>query len=296
MKIYDCFMYYDEDELLDLRLNILDEYVDKFIITESKFTHSGKIKNKNFKIENFKKFQKKIEYFYIENEPENLKKIQDGDGENELNNKKIYNGLLRDNYQRECLGQGIKKLNNEDIIVLSDLDEIPNLEGINFKNIKKNIFLFEQKMFYYKLNLLYPKLLWYGTKACRKEFFLSPQWLRNIKAKKYPLWRIDTLFSKKKYSNIEIIRNGGWHFTNMKNPKDLHKKMKNFAHHPEYEDTKYSEKDMEKFIKNKLVFYDHFSDKNKNRFENKNKLEKVGEDLLPKYLGKNLTKYKSWID
>ena len=69
MKIYDCFMYYDEDELLDLRLNILDEYVDKFIITESKFTHSGKVKNKNFRIENFNKFQKKIEYFYIENEP-----------------------------------------------------------------------------------------------------------------------------------------------------------------------------------------------------------------------------------
>ena len=137
MKIYDCFMYYDEDELLDLRLNILDEYVDKFIITESKFTHSGKIKNKNFRIENFKKFQKKIEYFYIENEPENLKKSQDGDGEDELNNKRIYNGLLRDNYQRECLEQGIKKLNNEDIIVLSDLDEIPNLEGINFKNINR---------------------------------------------------------------------------------------------------------------------------------------------------------------
>ena len=168
MKIYDCFMYYDEDELLDLRLNILDKYVDKFIITESKFAHSGKVKNKNFKIENFKKFQNKIEYFYIEDVPKNLKKTQDDDGEDETNNKKIFNGLLRDNYQRECLQQGIKKLNNEDVIILSDLDEIPNLEGVNFKNIKKNILLFEQRMFYYKLNLLYPKLLWYGTKACRK--------------------------------------------------------------------------------------------------------------------------------
>ena len=75
MKIYDCFMYYDEDELLDLRFNILDQYVDKFVITESKFTHSGKIKNKNFHSEKFKKFYKKIEYFYIEDEPKGSKKI-----------------------------------------------------------------------------------------------------------------------------------------------------------------------------------------------------------------------------
>ncbi len=296
MKIYDCLMYYDEDDLLDLRFNILDKYVDKFVITESKFTHSGKIKKRNFNPEKFKDFNKKIEYFFIEQEPENLKKINNNDSENEKNNKKIYNGLLRDNYQRECLSQGIKKLNDEDIILISDLDEIPNLEKANFEKIDKKIFLFQQKMFYYKLNLLYPKLLWNGTKACKKKYFISPQWLRNIKGKKYPLWRIDTVFSKKKYRNLEIIKNGGWHFTNIRNSIDLHNKMINFAHHPDYEETKYSEKDMEKFIKNKLVFYDHFSDKDKNRFEKKNKLENANKDILPEYLVKNLEKYKRWID
>ena len=110
------------------------------------------------------------------------------------------------------------------------------------------------------------------------------------------MWRIDTFFSKKKYTNLEIIKDGGWHFTNIKNSKDLHKKMTNFAHHPEYEETKYSEKDMEKFIKNKLVFYDHFSDKDKNRFEKKNKLENANSEILPEYLVKNLEKYKKWID
>ena len=72
MKIYDCFMYYDEDQLLDLRLNILNEYVDKFVITESKFTHSGKVKERNFNIRNFTKFKDKIKYFYIEKEPDNI--------------------------------------------------------------------------------------------------------------------------------------------------------------------------------------------------------------------------------
>ena len=61
MKIYDCFMYYDEDELLDLRINILDKYVDKFIITESKFTHSGNIKNRIFDIKNFQKYKNWID-------------------------------------------------------------------------------------------------------------------------------------------------------------------------------------------------------------------------------------------
>ena len=296
MKIYDCFMYYDEDELLDLRLNILDKYVDKFIITESKFTHSGNIKNRNFDIKNFQKFENKIDYFYIEDEPKNIKEIFPSDNIQKKNEKKIFNGLARDNYQRDCLIKGIDKANNEDLIILSDLDEIPNLETIDFENIKSNILLFEQKMFYYKLNLLYSKLLWRGTKACKKKYFLYPQWLRNIKGKKYPFWRIDVFFSKKKYANIKIVKNGGWHFTNIRNAENLHNKMTNFAHHQEYEESNFSKEDMEKFIKEKLIFYDHFVDKSQNKFETKIKLEIADKKILPKYLIENLEKYKNWID
>ena len=140
MKINDCFMYYDEDQLLDLRLNILNNYVDKFIIVESKFTHSGKIKNRNFQIDKFKKFKDKIEYIYIEEEPKNLKIIDEKDSEKEKNNKNIYNGLLRDNFQRNCLNNCIQKLDNDDVIILSDLDEIPNLEKINFEKVGGNIY------------------------------------------------------------------------------------------------------------------------------------------------------------
>jgi beta-1,4-mannosyl-glycoprotein beta-1,4-N-acetylglucosaminyltransferase len=81
-------MFFDEEMLLDLRLNILNEYVDKFVITESKFTHSGNIKNRNFDIKNFQKFENKIDYFYIEDEPKNIKKILSSDDIQKKNEKK----------------------------------------------------------------------------------------------------------------------------------------------------------------------------------------------------------------
>ena len=56
MNIYDCFMYFDEDLILDLRLNILNEHVKKFVITESTYLHSGRQKKLNFDYKNFPKF------------------------------------------------------------------------------------------------------------------------------------------------------------------------------------------------------------------------------------------------
>ena len=296
MKIYDCFMYYDEDQLLDLRLNILNEYVDKFVITESKFTHSGKVKERNFDIKNFTKFKDKIKYFYIEKEPDNIFKISTQDSEDKKNEKKILNAMTRDNFQRNCLSRGLRETQDEDLIILSDIDEIPKLEKLDLKNINDNILLFEQKMFYYKFNLLYPKLLWFGSKACKKKKFLYPQWLRNIKGKKYPFWRLDTIFSKKKFRNIILVKDGGWHFTNIRKPNQLHNKMINFAHHLEYEKNNFSENDMKDFINKKIVFYDHFSDKNDDRFKSKTKLEIINNEILPEYLIKNFEKYRDWFE
>ena len=67
MKIFDCFMYFDEDLLLDLRLNILDSFVDKFIIVESNLTHTGNLKKLKFNINKFEKFKHKINYYPLEN-------------------------------------------------------------------------------------------------------------------------------------------------------------------------------------------------------------------------------------
>ena len=78
MNIYDCFMYFDEDLLLDLRLNVLNKYVKKFIITESTFLHSGKSKKLNFDIKNFQKFKDKIQYIVVDKIPEGIEKVENG--------------------------------------------------------------------------------------------------------------------------------------------------------------------------------------------------------------------------
>ena len=109
--------------------------------------------------------------------------------------------MARDYFQRNNLDKGLAEVLEDDLVLISDLDEIPDLKKLNFEKINNNIILFEQKMFYYKLNLLYDDFIWLGTKAIKKKFFKSPQWLRNIKGKKYPFWRLDTYFSEK---NIQI--------------------------------------------------------------------------------------------
>ena len=127
------------------------------------------------------------------------------------------NALLRENSQRNFISEGLRSANDEDFILISDVDEIPNLESIDFNKYKEKIIQFRQEMFYYKFNLKLPDLNWIGTKACIKKNLITPQWLRNIKDKKYPFFRIDTFFSKTKYTNVQFIDNGGWHFSNIKN-------------------------------------------------------------------------------
>ena len=117
MNIYDCFMYFDEDLLLDLRLNVLNKYVKKFIITESTFLHSGKRKKLNFDIKNFQKFKDKIEYIVVDKIPEGIEKVQ-SDDKLEIKNKKILdNSLKRENNQRNKLNSGLKDVHDEDLIL-----------------------------------------------------------------------------------------------------------------------------------------------------------------------------------
>ena len=216
MKIYDCFMFSDENMILLIRLNELNKYIDKFVITEAAYTHDGSPKKLNFDIKNFKDFKNKIEYIAVKDQPKNLAREDSSDNKSILSEKKIINSLLRENYQRNQIIQGIKTADKEDLIIVSDLDEIPNLENIKFQDINNEILIFKQKMFYYKFNLHYPNFTWFGPKATKKKNLLSPQWLRNIKNKRYSFWRLDTLWSKNKYMNIKFVESGGWHFTCIK--------------------------------------------------------------------------------
>ena len=296
MNIYDCFMYYDEDLLLDIRLNSLEKFVKKFVITEATYAHNGENKKLNFDINKFKRFKDKIIYIVVDKQPKNILELKKGDTKEKTGEKLILNGMARDYFQRENLAKGLVDAKDEDLILISDLDEIPNLESLNFKNIKNNIIIFEQKIFYYKLNLLYDNFLWQGTRAIKNKNFLSPQWLRNIKSKKYPRWRIDTIFSKKKYSDLMFVKNGGWHFTCLKTPDQLEKKLLNYAHHYEFQESGLKIADIKKFISEKRVIYDYKVDQKEFKWSGRSTLKKLETKFLPSYISKNVHKYSDWLD
>ena len=290
-------MYFDEDLLLDLRLNILNKYVSKFVITEATYTHNGNKKKLKFDINNFKKFKDKIKYIVVEDQPQSILEINRDDSFDTKSEKLILNGYARDNYQRNKLADGIKEAADDDIIIISDLDEIPNLKKINFNQIKNKIIQFKQKMFYYKLNLYYPEFYWFGSRACKKKNLISPQWLRNVKSKKYSKFRMDIIFNKKKYSDIFFVLDGGWHFTCIRTPEDLKYKLLNFAHHYDFEQSGLNSEDLKKIIYEKKIMYDHkLGKESSNKWGGKNKLEKISTSRLPEYISLNIDKYKEWLD
>tara|TARA_B100001248_G_scaffold253200_1_gene230153 strand:+ start:157 stop:1026 length:870 start_codon:yes stop_codon:yes gene_type:complete len=289
-------MYFDEDLLLDIRLNALDKYVKKFVITEATYTHNGSKKKLNFDIQKFSKFRNKIEYIIVDKQPDNIRELTEKDSFKTKEEKLILNGMARDYFQRENLKKGLENLNGEDLVIISDLDEIPNLKNLNSNKINNNIVIFQQKMFYYKFNLLYDKFIWAGSKAVKYKNFISPQWLRNVKSKKYSLWRIDTFFSKKKYSNLYYVNDGGWHFTCIRSPEDLEKKLLNFAHHYEFEQSGLKLNDIRKLIKEKRVMYDHNIDQRGYKWSGKAILKNIDIKLLPSYITENVEKFKEWLD
>ena len=293
MKIYDCTTYYSEDMMLDLRFNILNEYVHKFVVIESIFSHSGNKKKLNFDINNYPKFKDKIIYKVIDHEPTNLHKITE---EKTFYLKRI-NSLKRIELSYNFMKNAINDADDNDLIILSDNDEIPNLNSESFKKSKKNLVIFKQLFFYYKFNLLYELMPWYGSRACKKKNLKSFSWLKNIKNKKYPFWRIDAYFSELKNTNIDIIDNGGWHFTNVKSPEEIYEKMKNFGHHDEFDISGITLEDIKKKVKEKKVFYNHFADKqNLDKWKYEHELKTIGFEILPNYLRENKDKYKNWLD
>ena len=289
-------MFFDEEMLLDLRLNIMDKYVDKFVITEATYMHSGKSKKLFFDINKFSKFKDKIIYIVVNKQPTDLLEINENDSDDEKLSKKTDNAKKREVLQINKTQNGFINADPDDIIIISDLDEIPNLKEIDFKKIKQKLIFFKQKMFYYKLNLFYKSLNWYGTKACRKKNLITPEYLRSSKNKKYPLWRFDVLFSKFKYNSIHFVKNGGWHFSNIRKPEDLEKKMQNFLHHIDYEQSGLKLNDLKKFMKEKKVMYDHSMDKKGNKWGEGKKLQTTRIEEMPEYILKNIEKYKYWLD
>ena len=295
MKIFDCTNYFNEDVIYGLRLEILDKYVDKFIVAESLYSHSGQRKKLNFDINKYPKFKSKIHYIVVENEPQDLIRL-DGLPYDQAQGMKRMNSLKRIRQQYDVLREGIKDAQNDDLIILSDCDEIPNLENLNKVN-SKQIIIFKQLLFYYKFDLHHNAMTWYGSKGCLKKDLLTFNWLRNIKNKTYNFWRIDTFFSKNKYMNVKIIENGGWHFTNIKSPEDIHMKLSNYGEHNEFEMSDIDLAKMSQLVKEKKVYFNHNVDKsNPNKYSYGHELVKINKNLLPKFLVDNYLKFKDWFE
>ena len=206
------------------------------------------------------------------------------------------NALKRENFQRNAITKGLKEVDPDDLILISDVDEIPDLSNLNLENVNDEIILFKQNFYYYKFNLKLENLPWLGTKACKYKIFKSPQWLRNVKDKKYPFWRLDVLFSEKKYSNIKFIENGGWHFSNMKSPADIEKKMKTYLHHREYDINPLGEEKIKEIIKSKKSIYNLRADMKNEKFDGTQNLKATDGSELPEYVKMNKTKYSNWIE
>ncbi len=265
MAIYDCFQYFNEDHMVDLRLNILNKHVDYFIISESTKTHQGKNKEINFDVKKFSKFKDKIRFVVA-------------DYKNEINFKKHTGGESPvEQHQRNSLINGLKNASSEDLIILSDSDEIPDLRKLPEINSKKKFIAFSQKMFMYKLNLQnINESNWIGSKITKFKNIKSMQELRNLKFKDYPFWRIDKL-------NQQIIK-GGWHFSFLQTPEQILEKIKSFSH-GEYDNQNLSSKEIEgKILKNEDIF------------ERGTKLEKIDIDKsYPDYIINNKNKFSDWI-
>ena len=273
MKIFDCFSYWDEDLLVDLRLNILNQYVDFFVIVEGNKTWQNNSKELRFNIKNFENFKEKIIYIPINDMP---------DGENPW---------IRENFQRNCITRGLSKSSPEDLILISDADEIPNLSNIKEYIKNKRYAVFKQKAFYYKLNMqntTFP--YWYGSRICKNKYLKSPQWLRNLKFKKRPLWRID------KFRLNNIIKKGGWHFCNLKKAKDLLYKYKNMA---ETKDDFFAKEGIDGSIDEKYLSIEQIEnsiEEGKNLVGKSEYFEKIELDnSFPEYILKNRNKYEGWI-
>jgi beta-1,4-mannosyl-glycoprotein beta-1,4-N-acetylglucosaminyltransferase len=275
-KIYDCFLFFNELDLLELRLNILNDTVDYFVIVESTVTFSGNFKElvyENNK-ELFKDFHHKIKHIIIDDTPISFSKIEyvDDSLQNKILkyvdestgwNRESEPQWGRETYQRECIIRGLFDCDDDDIIIISDLDEIPNNDEI--VNINNDVVCFKQKMYCFYLNLL-KEIGWSGTKACKWNI-LKDISLNHLRQNKH---------------TTKYIENGGWHFSFMGGQSTVHQKIEAYSHQ-EFNNP-------------------HILDNIENNMNNNNdpffrgQLTQVEIDnTYPKYLLDNLDKYKHMI-
>ena len=202
--IYDCFTFFNELDLLEIRLNVLNDVVDKFVLVEMDKTHTGTPKPFYFE-ENkkrYKKFLDKIIHIKITKYPNLSDSTSDNYG----------NKWILENYQRDKIMDALKDAKDDDIVIISDLDEIPNPDIIrNYDN--SGIWVLEQKMFYYFINMLcYTSPIWSnGTRIGQLKNLKQPnQILAPCEFYEFSKYGKPTYF---RFCQGKHIKNAGWHFS-----------------------------------------------------------------------------------
>ena len=265
-KIIDCITFFDENLLVNARLEILKNVVDYFVICESKYDYRGYKKNINFKLNN-KKFKSRVKHIVVTEKFPDLKNL-----------------WKAEEFQREMIFEGIKNANSEDFIMYSDSDEIPNPEAIKRIKLIKKYGIFLMKMYVYKINLFNQyESPWEGTRICRKKDLKSFSFLRKkILSKNLEKNLIRKLFLE---TDIQIIKNGGWHFNNLYEPEIISKKLRTFPH-SEFSNKKFSSLDV---INKKINLHIDL-------FERGHKYEVVKiNKKYPKFFQNNLRLFKNYI-
>ena len=273
-KIYDCFTYFNEERLLKLRLETLWDVVDYFVICESVLTFSGNPKPVNFNIKNFEKYRSKIRYLLVEEFPFESK------------DPWVYEG-----YQRNFLSHGLHDAADNDWIMLSDVDEIPNPSAI--LNFRPGLYLrakFSQKCYAYFMNNLHVEnlqpVIWHKAKiTSMKNFraaFGTMEQLREYRPRGF-LRGIKRFFVNKILT--QNLSNGGWHFTWMGSVDDMVLKLESFSH---------QELNTE-YYKNKDLILEKIRS-GKDLFDRGNTYQLVTLDAdFPAYIAKHKDEYADWI-
>lgn len=248
--IYDCFIFNDELDLLELRLEELGDMVDFFVLVESNTTFSGQQKPLYFKenIWRFEKFIKKIKHIIVDDMPS------------------ISNPWVREIHQRNAMSRGIELGRDNDIILFSDLDEIPRLDNIVSYISNNNIHLLEQRFFYYKYNLL-RGVTNRASASLLKNIVVTPHEIRTL-------------------NGCPVIKDAGWHFSYLMNEEQIAAKIKAFSHQ-EFNLAQFTSTERIKERVDAMV----------DLFDRKSATMKVVpiDDSFPRYLQNNLLKYKDLI-
>ena len=235
MKIIDCFLFYNELDLLNYRFNILNDVVDFFIIVEATHTFAGHAKELFFQNNRqmFAKFSSKIIHIIVDDFPHKHPDINYEKKEQWINEK----------FQRDCGVRGLSRIANlqdDDLLIISDLDEIPDPRTI--RSIKPSVFSlkttlrptkpdisvlsFKMHFYYYNLNSKIA-ISWYHAKI-----------ISINKLKEY-----NNCFEAVRFTNCNFIPNGGWHLSYFGDIKFIQNKLHNFSHQ-EFNTGKFTDPDI----------------------------------------------------